>query len=253
MNTEKSSLGILYQTIMLFLCCYVLGALFTTTVFKLDPETEKIIDWLDNVICVVFLGDFGWNLYTARSKWGYLRWGWIDLISSIPVLNVFRAGRLFRIIRIVRILRGVRSAKMMIQFIFKDRAKGSLSAVAMLSLLMITFSSIAILNVEVTENANIQSAEDALWWSFVTITTVGYGDKYPVTTEGRIIGVLLMVTGVGLFGTFTGFVANSFLSAGKKEEAQEQGRYEALMKEVQELKQLVAQGNLRNSFSSPNK
>lgn len=61
---------------------------------------------------------------------------------------------------------------------------------------------------ETAPESNIKTAEDAIWWAFVTITTVGYGDRFPVTTEGRIIAALLMTAGVGLFGTFTGFIAS---------------------------------------------
>ena len=60
-------------------------------------------------------------------------------------------------------------------------------------------------------NSNIKTAEDAIWWSYVTITTVGYGDKFPITTEGRIIGAILMTTGVGIFGTFTALVSSWFI------------------------------------------
>jgi voltage-gated potassium channel len=65
---------------------------------------------------------------------------------------------------------------------------------------------------------SIKTAEDAIWWALVTVTTVGYGDKLPVTTEGRIIAAFLMVTGVSLFGTFTGFIAAWFIGDKKKEE-----------------------------------
>lgn len=81
---------------------------------------------------------------------------------------------------------------------------------------MVLFSSIAILQVEDSPNSNIKSAEDAIWWSYVTITTVGYGDKYPVTTEGRLIAAVLMTAGVGLFGTFTGFLASWFVQEKKQ-------------------------------------
>jgi len=76
---------------------------------------------------------------------------------------------------------------------------------------MLIFSSISILQVETVPESNIKTAGDAIWWSFVTITTVGYGDKFPVTGEGRVIAAFLMVTGVTLFGTFTGFIAAWFM------------------------------------------
>jgi voltage-gated potassium channel Kch len=67
-------------------------------------------------------------------------------------------------------------------------------------------------------DANITNASSALWWDFVTITTVGYGDRYPVTNAGRLVGVFVMIAGVGLFGTLSGFLANTFLSPPKKKE-----------------------------------
>jgi voltage-gated potassium channel len=73
---------------------------------------------------------------------------------------------------------------------------------------MITFSSLAILQFENSPECNIRTAEDALWWSYTTITTVGYGDRYPVTSEGRIIGVILMTVGVGIFGTYTAIISS---------------------------------------------
>lgn len=91
-------------------------------------------------------------------------------------------------------------------------------AVAIVSFLLVIFSSIAILQVERHPDANIQTPEQALWWAFVTITTVRYGDKFPVTTEGRIIAAVLMIGGVVIFGTFTGFVASWFLSPGEENE-----------------------------------
>ena len=60
--------------------------------------------------------------------------------------------------------------------------------------------------------ANIHTASDAMWWVYVTITTVGYGNWYPVTSAGRLIGVLVMITGVGLFGTLAGFIANKLVA-----------------------------------------
>lgn len=76
--------------------------------------------------------------------------------------------------------------------------------------MLVIFSAIAILQVETDTGSNIKTAEDAIWWAYVTVTTVGYGDKYPITTEGRIIAAVLMTCGVGLFGTFTAYIASWF-------------------------------------------
>jgi len=65
--------------------------------------------------------------------------------------------------------------------------------------------------------ANIETAGDALWWGYVTATTVGYGDYFPVTMGGRLVGFLMLTVGVALFATFSGFLANTFLSARRAE------------------------------------
>jgi voltage-gated potassium channel len=90
------------------------------------------------------------------------------------------------------------------------------------------------------KHANITNVGDALWWATTTVTTVGYGDKYPITPEGRIVAVILMITGVGLFSTFSGTVAAMLLSPQRKEETDTTvellQEVKALRAEIQELK-----------------
>ena len=140
-----------------------------------------------------------------------MRWGWIDLVASIPMVDAFRIGRLFRFIRILRIIKAFKSLKEFMDSFFLNRAQGTLNSAMIVATLMILFASITILQVENDPESNILTAGDALWWAFVTITTVGYGDFYPVTLEGRLIAMVLMTTGVGLFGTFTAYVASWFV------------------------------------------
>ena len=204
--------------LVILLSVYVLVVLVVDTLVKLPTETARLLTFIDDIICVFFLFEFCLRFYQARSKWGFMKWGWIDLISSIPALPFLRAGRALRLIRLLRIMRAFRSTKHLIRYVFESRVKGTFTVVSIIAVLMILFSSIAILQVEDQPNSNIKSAEDALWWSYVTITTVGYGDKYPVTTEGRLIAAVLMTVGVGLFGTFTGFLASWFVAERKKSE-----------------------------------
>jgi voltage-gated potassium channel len=204
--------------VVIVLSIYILAALLVTTFFKLPTEVTKVLDLTDNAICIFFLLDFSIRFYQAENKLRFMRWGWIDLISSIPTLDFLRAGRALRLIRLLRILRAFRSTRHLVNHVFRKKAQGTFTTVSVIAILMVIFSAIAILQVENDPNSNIKTAEDAIWWAYVTITTVGYGDKYPVTTEGRVIAAILMTTGVGLFGTFTGFLASWFVAEEKKQE-----------------------------------
>lgn len=200
-----------YQMFMLALCVFALGLL----AFEASgpaPSTRIVLDYADLVVCMVFLVDFVISLWRADNRWKYfITWGWIDLLSSIPAIDVARWGRFARIFRIFRLLRGVRATHIVFELLMKQRAKNAIMAAALMALMLVTFCSIAILNVESVEAANIKTAEDAVWWSLVTIATVGYGDRYPVTTEGRMIAVVLMSGGVALYGVFSGFLASWFV------------------------------------------
>ena len=204
--------------LVILLSVYVLVVLVVDTLVKLPTETARLLTFIDDIICVFFLFEFCLRFYQAENKLKFMQWGWIDLISSIPALPFLRAGRALRLVRLLRIMRAFRSTKHLIRYVFESRVKGTFTAVSIIAVLMILFSSVAILQVEDQPTSNIKSAEDALWWSYITITTVGYGDKYPVTTEGRLIAAVLMTVGVGLFGTFTGFLASWFVAERKKSE-----------------------------------
>ena len=208
----------LLNLLVLILSIYILLALLLDTLFKLDQETSKILEYIDSVICVFFIVEFFIRFYQAERKLAFMKWGWIDLLASIPTFNYLRFARILRLIRLLRIIRAFKSTQQFVHHIFRNRAQGAFTSVSIIAFLLIIFSSIAILQFETAPDSNIKTAEDALWWSYVTITTVGYGDRYPVTGEGRIIGMILMTGGVGLFGTFSGFIASWFVSGKKPDE-----------------------------------
>jgi len=209
-KNNQTSFGYL-NLLVLVLSIYVLGTLLVDTLFNLPPEVSRVLKLMDNFICVIFFIDFCVRFSKADSKLKFLKWGWIDLLSSIPSIDILRAGRMLRLIRLIRIIRAFKSTTEFIHHVFKNKSKGAFTSVSLIALLLVIFSAIIILQVENDPNSNIKTAEDALWWAYVTVTTVGYGDKFPVTTEGRIVAAVLMTAGVGLFGTFTGFLASWFV------------------------------------------
>jgi len=210
-SPAENKLITFFDIVIVILSIYVLITLIIDSFFKLAPEVSRLLYLFDDLICIIFLYDFTNRFIKAPSKLKFMKWGWIDFISSIPTFEYLRAGRLIRIVRLLRVLRAFRSVRYLTSHIFKTRTKGTFATVSLISFLMLIFGSISILQFETAPESNIKTAEDAIWWAFVTITTVGYGDKYPVTTEGRIIAGFLMITGVALFGTFTGFIAAWFM------------------------------------------
>lgn len=201
-----------YQLFMLALCVYSLAILAFQASRPSNPATVVILEYADFVVCLIFIADFLLSLLRAPDKWRYMRtWGWLDLLSSIPTVDIVRWGRAARILRIFRVLRGLRATKLLAGLINQKRAQNTMLAASLVAFMLITFCSIAILHFESGPDANIQSADDAVWWAFATITTVGYGDRYPTTDEGRLVAVMLMTAGVGLFGTFSGFLASWFV------------------------------------------
>lgn len=220
------------QILVLVLSVYILAALGVRTIDYLPAETRIWLDRIDFWICLFFLYDFGVRCYEAPDKRAFMRWGWIDLLGSIPALPWFRVVRLVRVFRILRMLRVFRAAQRFMRHLFRQRAEGTLLAVLISAMLLMGMSAIAILNVENVPEANIKTPSDALWWAFVTITTVGYGDKFPVTAVGRLIAAGLMIVGVGLFGTFTGYIAKFFV---EEDQAQDDTNVKTLLDEIRKL------------------
>lgn len=201
-----------YLLFILAVSIFAILALAARSFLTISPESEAILEYADWVVCLLFLFDFVVSVARAENRWRYLlRWGWIDLLSSIPAIDALRWGRAARILRVLRVLRGLRASKVIAELILNRRAESALLAALLLSFLFVVTAAASILYVETDPTSNIRTAEDAAWWAISTITTVGFGDRYPVTSEGRLIAVLLMSAGVGLLGTLSGFIAAWFL------------------------------------------
>ena len=177
----------------------------------IDPDAVNVLVVINFFLTIIFLADFLYRLFTAASKGHYFfhDWGWADLLASIPALRILR---LFRIFKAYRLLNKYGAGNILGQ-LKKHRAESVLFIVIFCVMLVIESGAFLILMAERgAPNANIQTASDAMWWVYVTITTVGYGDRYPVTNMGRLVGVMVMTMGVGLFGTLAGFIANKLLA-----------------------------------------
>jgi voltage-gated potassium channel len=190
-------------------------ALFNLVLLALarNEVVDSVILIIELFLSVLFLIDFLGRLRSAESASRYFlrQFGWADLLSSVP-FPPFNLFRLFFLVRAVSVLRSYGMRRFATDFA-KYRAVSTLLVVLVAILLLMEFGGIAIVVAERdAAHANIKTGADAIWWIMVTITTVGYGDHYPVTLVGRLIGMAVMIAGVGAFGAFSGFLANFFLS-----------------------------------------
>jgi voltage-gated potassium channel len=200
----------------------------------------RVVLIVDSLCTIAFLTDFFLRLRRAPSKSSYFfgHKGWLDLVGSFP-FPVLRLARIFRMLRVYRRLRQD-GGRAVLRRMVADRAGSALLAAVFLTILVLQYASMAILWAESSNaNANIVTASDAAWWSYVTITTVGYGDLYPVTDWGRLVGVLLLSTGVGLFAVITGFLANAFLAPGRAAAKEDTARQDALDNRLRQLDELM--------------
>jgi voltage-gated potassium channel len=238
----KSSIRTGYQLFMLVLCLYALAALAAQNLIHFQPEARRILDYADYAVCALFLVDFLVSVHQAENRWRYfITWGWLDLLSSIPMLDVARWGRFARIVRVFRVLRGLRATRILTTLVLRRRAENAFLAVSLIAILLIIFCSIAVLHFETEPDSNIKTADDAVWWAFCTITTAGYGDRYPVTTEGRFVAGILMCAGVGLASAFAGFLAAWFIGEPKETVAKHEyaEQLDRMHKEIRRLRKEV--------------
>ena len=165
-----------------------------------------VAEW---VLTGIFVLEFGSRFLAARSRAAYLRGHWIDVIALAPPIRGARVLRLLRLLRLVRSFSGLYRAGLHVQGLARHKGFAWLLA-AWLGVMALCSAWMYI--AEQGINKAINSPFDALWWGVVTLTTVGYGDVYPVTTEGRIAAMALMLLGIGLFGAITATITSYLMS-----------------------------------------
>ena len=214
----------IWESILLILSIYILVELLIAAIIPFSPPVQATLDRIDFSICIIFLADFFIFLFISNDKKNFFKTRWIDFVSSIPFVHFFRVLRVFRIVRVIKafkllqLLRGVKGIMPIIRFITKNKLRSILITYVFLLVLVMLYCSLAFFMFEKEININIKNYFDAIWWSFITVTSVGYGDVYPISTEGRIIGMILTLCGMGLFSLITAEISAKFVCILREEE-----------------------------------
>jgi voltage-gated potassium channel len=160
---------------------------------NMDPGLRSGVTVLSWSVWAAFVMDFGVRIALAENKRGYLLTHWYDV--ALVLLPVLRPLRLLRLLTLVRVLNRTAQSTLI----------GRVTTYILGVTLTATFlGAVAVLDVEQdAPGALITTFGDAMWWASTTVTTVGYGDLYPVTTQGRVIAVGLMLIGIAMVGAVT--------------------------------------------------
>lgn len=186
--------------------------------FEIAEKNEDLFSLLNLIIWVIFAVDFSVQFIASDSKRTFLKSHWVDLalvlLPFLRVLRIIRVGMLF--------FRKIDS--------FKNRFMISIPVYTVAVTIFFTaLGASAVYDAEfANENANIKTPGDALWWAVVTVFTVGYGDKFPVSTEGRWYAVGLMICGIAVVGSVTATFASWLISQVRQVESDQEKILEKL-------------------------
>lgn len=212
MKNDKKYL-IIYEIVMAILSLFCL--LITVVFFisrGLTISEKHILNIVNDIIIFIFTIDYLARFILSQDKKKFFTKNIVDLIAIVPVDPLFQSLKIARLAKFLKVIKIIK----MIAFYYKFRRNidNFLKTNNFNYILWITLSILMLgtLGIHLSEN---MSFGNALWWSFVTATTVGYGDLSPKTTLGRLIAVFLMLTGISFLSMLTGTIATFFINKGK--------------------------------------
>jgi voltage-gated potassium channel len=194
-----------------------LAIAFVIVGFAGDEATgsaRTALEVVDLALTIVFIAEFTTRIAASFDRRAYVRAHAIDLVALVPTIRGVRILRLLRLLRLIRSFAGAYRGLQHFERMARHRG---------LAWLFVTWAAVMVIcslflyGAENGINKAISSPLDALWWGIVTLTTVGYGDVYPVTGEGRIAASVLMLLGIGLFSAITATLTSFMLTSGSAE------------------------------------
>jgi len=221
---------------MLCLALAFVPVLIVPWLFDLPPAWDLAFTAADGMIWAAFALELVIKTYLAPSRRSYLRQHWFDvIIVTVPFLRPLRIAQSARLLRAGKALRVTGIAARSAHSLRAVLQEHGLHYILAVGILLVIASAGAVTIVERESGGNIQNFGDGLWWAITTVTTVGYGDRFPVTAEGRAIAAFLMLLGISLFSFITANIA-AFLS---KQNNADGPTLQAIEEHLQRLEALI--------------
>lgn len=210
-----------FEATSLSLILASMAAMSLETLPGLDGDVHRLLFWIEMALTALFTVEFGLRVFDDR-RYPLSGWGLIDILALAPAWLglafpwAWEGSQTLRILRLVRVFKLAKFGKMGIaaralgRALIQARAEIAVSFLG--SSLLIYLSSMLVFHAErVAQPEAFKSVFHAMWWSVATMTTVGYGDMYPVTATGKAFATLTMVIGIGMFGAVAGIMTSVML------------------------------------------
>ncbi len=237
---SKERISLMIEVIILFLI--ISDIVLLTSLFFVDvtPEIYTIIVYYDLVVVLVLIPEFMYRLWKAPDRKKFLLHNWTDILGMIPEIIVGPISTFFRYFRLVRIIRIIALFKSQIRHFLGLMRKTNIDYGLLVVLIILMISSILFFYFEFGVNENVNTFDDAFWYLLVTITTVGYGDIYPMSTQGRILGFIIMATGIAFTSFLTATITSRFVKSSERSEfLTVDKKLDKLQSELDELKEMI--------------
>lgn len=241
---------------LIVLAVLMIPVLVVPSVMDLSDAAERTLAALDYLIWAVFAVEYVIKLFLTTARWRFVKSHVPDLIIIlVPMLRplrILRSARLLRLMRLTRVIAFAVNGLMQARTVLNKRG---LNYVLLVALAVLAVGAFLVREFERgVDGGNIESFPDAIWWSIVTVTTVGYGDHFPVTAGGRGVAIVLMITGIAVFGVLTASIAAYFVEQ-DEEQSQDQElseKLDAVLARLQAIESQIASSSERaDAAASP--
>ena len=226
--------GPAFDTVMIGVILVSIAAMSIATIPGMPDWAYRALDALDVIVIVLFTAEYLLRLWTARNAWRYARSGWgiIDLATVLPFwltlggnFQALRSLRLIRLLRIGKLARHVAALERITRTFQLIREE--LIVFGFLALIVMFIAAVGVYEFEhEAQPEAFASIPHALWFVVVTLTTVGYGDVYPVTLGGRMFTSLILVVGLGVIAVPTGLISSGLSRAREEEKERKKANLE---------------------------
>lgn len=225
-NDNRSS-----RTFSFFIQVLILVSIITfsvETIPDLKPQTRTILQSIELFSVIVFTLEYLLRIFVADSKPKFIFsfFGIIDLLAILPFYLSFgvdlRSLRALRFLRLFRVLKLVRYNRAMNHFTRAIKsAKEEIFLFIFITLILIYFAAVGIYYFEnQAQPEHFSSIFDSLWWAIITLTTVGYGDVYPITVGGKVFTFFILMIGLGIVAIPTGIISSALTKSIDKKESE---------------------------------